>query len=109
MNTSALTATMFKDAQIAGQRRHDKVGLIAYLENLPVRTVSFASNPAGMRIAMSAKRQFKIVDVQRLDEDTIGVSYSDLTTALYTADQITELVPLVVFEKNKSERDFTIN
>ena len=29
---------------------------------------------------MSAKLPLKIVDTERLDEDTIGVSYPDLTT-----------------------------
>jgi hypothetical protein len=43
------------------------------------------------------------------DEDTISVSYSDLTIALYAAYQIAELVPLVVYEKDKLAIDFTIN
>jgi hypothetical protein len=63
----------------------------------------------GMKIAMSAKPPLKIVDIERLDEDTIGVSYSDLTTAIYTAEQLKQLAPLAVFEKTKFGKDLTIN
>jgi hypothetical protein len=42
-------------------------------------------------------------------KDTIGVSYSDLTTEIYTAEQLTQLDPLAVFEKNKFGKDLTIN
>jgi hypothetical protein len=58
---------------------------------------------------MSAMRPLKIVEIEHLDEDTIGVSYSDLTTALYTADQLRELTPLAVFENNRLGKDLTIN
>jgi hypothetical protein len=62
-----------------------------------------------MRIAMSTKPPLKIVEIERLDEDTIGVSYSDLTTAIYTAEQLTQIDPLAVFEKTKLGKDLTIN
>jgi hypothetical protein len=62
-----------------------------------------------MRIAMSAKPPLKIVEIERLDEDTIGVSYSDLTTAIYTAEQLAQLDPLAILEKNKLAKDLTIN
>jgi hypothetical protein len=62
-----------------------------------------------MRIAMSAKIPLTIIETKRLDEDTIGVSYSDLTTVVYTVDQLKELVPLAVFEKTKLGKNLTIN
>jgi hypothetical protein len=73
------------------------------------RSLMVCIGRAGMKIAMSAKPPLKIVDIERLDEDTIGVSYSDLTTEIYTAEQLTQLDPLAVFEKNKFGKDLTIN
>jgi hypothetical protein len=62
-----------------------------------------------MRIAMSAKIPLTIIETKLLDEDTIGVSYSDLTTVVYTADQLKELIPLAVFEKTKLGTNLRIN
>jgi hypothetical protein len=44
---------------------------------------------------MSSDVPLKFVDVDRLDADTIMVTFSDQTTSIYSVDQMLELIPLL--------------
>ena len=64
---------------------------VATLEYCFVQRTFVYIERAGMRIALSVKPPLKkIVDIERLDEVTMGVSYSDLTNAIYRTEQLTQ-------------------